>query len=153
MYKVSWNEFESLSIGLAKKIIDSKNKYSIIIGVSRGGLLLARLLSSMLNLPLAVISSKHINGKFVIDENISSLYKIKGNVLLVDDVFQECSKEIVSFLKKKYKLDHISQACIFYKQNKTDFVPDFYINKVKDMLTIVFPYQEKSICENLEYSL
>jgi uncharacterized protein len=153
MYKVSWNEFETLSIDLAKKIIKSNKKFDLIIGVSRGGLLLARLLSSMLNIPLAVISSKHIKGKFVIDENISSLYKIKGNILLVDDVFQECSKEIVSFLKKKYKLEIILQACIFYKQNKTNFVPDYCINKVKDMLTIVFPYQENSICENLKYVL
>jgi hypoxanthine phosphoribosyltransferase len=153
MYKVSWNEFESLAIDLAKKIIDDNKSYTAVIGVSRGGLLLARLLSSMLELPMGVIAAKHVDGKYHVDNYVSTIYDIEGDVLLVDDVFDDVSKEIIIKLNKNYpKIKSISQACIFYKTNKTKFKPDYYISEVKDMLTIVFPYQEININENLKYS-
>jgi len=154
MYDVSWNEFESLAIELAKKILDSDKSFTAVIGVSRGGLLLARLLSSMLDLPMGVISAKHINGKYVVDDYISSIYDIEGDVLIVDDVLEESSKEIRVKITKNYKnITSTSLACIFYKRNKSKFEPEFSISEVKNMLTIVFPYQEASINENLKYSL
>lgn len=152
MYKVSWNEFESLAIDLAKQIIDSQKEFTAVIGVSRGGLLLARLLSSMLELPMGVIAAKHVEGKFHVDNYISTIYDIEGNVLLVDDVFDDASKEILKKLNKNYPaIKTVSLACIFYK-SKTNFIPDFYISEVEDMLTILFPYQEASINENFKYS-
>jgi hypoxanthine phosphoribosyltransferase len=153
MYKVSWNEFESLAIDLAKNIIASEKTFTAVIGVSRGGLLLARLLSSMLELPMGVIAAKHVDGKYHVDNYVSSIYDIEGDVLLVDDVFDDVSKEVVLKLNKNYpKIKTVSLACIFFKKNNTKFEPDFYISEVKDMLTIVFPYQEVSINKNLEYS-
>lgn len=154
MYNVSWNEFENLAIELAKKIIDSNKSYSAIIGVSRGGLLISRLLSSMLEIPMGVISAKYVDGRYVIDNNISSIYDIEGDVLLVDDVLEPISKEIVLKIKNNYpKINSISLAGIFYKTNNQKFKPEYYINEVKDMLTIIFPYQEKNINQNLKYCL
>jgi hypoxanthine phosphoribosyltransferase len=153
MYKVSWNEFENLAIELAKKIIYSEKEYTAVIGVSRGGLLITRLLSSMLEIPMGIISAKYVDGKYMIDNHISTIYELEGDVLLVDDVLEETSKEIVLKIKKNYpKINKISLACIFYK-NKQKFKPDFYISDIKDMLTIIFPYQEKSINENLKFCM
>jgi len=151
MYYISWNEFESLSLELGKKIIDSKKKYSSVICVSRGGLLLGRILSGILNLPLGVISAKNINNKYVIDNNISCLFDIKGDILLVDDVIEQ--KESVEITKKIKKIQkevrNIDLACIFYK-SQNEFVPLYYVNKIKDRLTIVFPYQEEIINKDLD---
>ncbi len=153
MYKVSWNEFESLSIELAKNILDSGKKFTAIVGVSRGGLLLARLLSSILKLPMGVIDAKYVQNKYVIDEHVSTIFELKGDILLVDDVLEIISKEIILKIKKNYKhVTSVSSASIFYKTNN-NFKPDFYVNNVKDMLTIIFPYQEISINENFENSL
>ena len=58
MYLVSWNEFESLSMELAKQIMASNKKYFAIITVNRGGLLLGRILSGVLGVPLGIISAK-----------------------------------------------------------------------------------------------
>jgi len=151
MYYISWNEFESLSLELGKKIIDSKKKYSAVICVSRGGLLLGRLLSGVLNLPLGVISAKFVNNKYVVDNNISCLFDIKGDILLVDDVLeQKESEEIVQKIKKIQKeVKKIDLASIFYR-SENEFVPTYYVNKIKDRLTIVFPYQEEIINKDLD---
>lgn len=83
---MSWNEFESLALNLAKDIDFSNKKYDLIITVGRGGLLLGRILASLLKLPLGVIFAKTINDTYKISDNISCLSEIKGNVLLVDDL-------------------------------------------------------------------
>lgn len=153
MYLVSWNEFESLAIDLAKKIKRSNKSFDIIIGVNRGGLLLARLLSSMLELPMGVIDAKYSGNKYIVDNFVSSIYEIEGNILLVDDVFENNSKEIISLLKKKYNAKTVLLACVFYKQNKDTFKPDFFIDKVESIIKIIFPYQEKSINQKFKQSL
>jgi hypoxanthine phosphoribosyltransferase len=151
MYDVSWNEFENLAIELAKKIIDSDKSFTAVIAVSRGGLLLARLLSSMLELPMGVISAKHIHNKYIIDDYISSIYDIEGDILVVDDVLEESSREICVKISKNYKqVNKIALACIFYKKNKINFEPEFAISEIKNMLTIVFPYQEANINKSLD---
>lgn len=153
MYVVSWNEFESLSIELAKKIHRSNIKYSAIIGINRGGLLLARLLSSMLELPMGVIDAKFSGNKYIVDDNVSMIYSLKGNVLLVDDILEKTSLDIVLKIKQKYKLDKISLACVFYKTNKEDFKPEYYVNQVDSFLKVIFPYQEQNINKHFKQSL
>jgi hypoxanthine phosphoribosyltransferase len=153
MYKVSWIEFESLAIDLTKKIKASNKNFTFIVGVSRGGLLLARLLSSTLGLPLGIITAKHVDGAYHVDNYISSIFDVDGEVLLVDDVMDDASKEVILKIKTNYKdVTSITSACIFYKGNKTNFKPNFFISKVEDFITILFPYQEKSILKNLENS-
>ncbi len=154
MYYTSWNEFESLSLELGKKVISSNKKYCAVICISRGGLLLGRILSGILDVPLGVISAKLINNKYVIDKAITCLFDLKGDVLLVDDVFEENRGEEVAkkikLIKKTIKT--IDLACIFYK-SEGKFVPKYSVNKIKNKLTIVFPYQEASLCQDYDNCL
>ncbi|MEI8364440.1 MAG: hypothetical protein WCF78_03205 [archaeon] len=153
MYYTSWNEFESLSLELGKKILTSNKKYSAVICISRGGLLLGRILSGILGLPLGIISAKVINNKYVIDNTITCLYDLKGDVLLVDDVFEDRGEDVAKKVKKLQKnIKNIDLACIFYK-SETKFIPKYSINKIKDKLTIVFPYQEASLCQDYDNCL
>lgn len=153
MYYTSWNEFESLSLELGKKILSSNKTYCAVICVSRGGLLLGRILSGVLNLPLGIISAKLINNKYVIDDTISCIYDLKGDVLLVDDVFEDRGEDVAKKVKKLQKgIKNIDLACIFYK-SETKFIPKYSINKIKDKLTIVFPYQEASLCQDYDNCL
>jgi len=153
MYKVSWTEFESLAIDLTKKIKASNKNFTFIIGVSRGGLLLARLLSSTLGLPMGVITAKHVDGVYHVDNYISSIFDVDGDVLLVDDVMDDASRAVLLKINNNYKeVKSITSACVFYKRNKTNFKPDFFISKVEDFITILFPYQEKSILKNFKNS-
>lgn len=153
MYYISWDEFESLSLELGKKILEGEKKYTAVVCVSRGGLLLGRILSGILNLPLGVISAKVVDNRYVIDNTISCLFDIKGDILLVDDVLEKRSLEISKTIKKIQKeVKNIDLACIFYKSGN-EFVPNYYVNNVKDRLVIIFPYQEQSINKDYDNSL
>ncbi|MFH0906189.1 MAG: phosphoribosyltransferase family protein [archaeon] len=145
MYNISWNEFETLAIELAESIIKSEKKYTTVICVSRGGLLLGRLLSEILELPLGVISAKHDAdkyGNYYVDPHISFLYDFTDDILLVDDVFEDTANVIKEVIhKNRPAVKHIALACIFYRPTK-GFVPDYFINILHDQLTINFPYQK-----------
>ena len=110
---MSWDEFEGLSIELSRKIIDSNKKIDLIICVSRGGLVLGKILSETLDKPLAVISAKYLENKYTVDDNISSLYPIKGNILLVDDVMEEVVNDIVKVVKKNKGVTSVTLASLF----------------------------------------
>lgn len=138
---MSWNEFESLSLDLAKKIKDSRKEIDIIICVSRGGLVLGKILSEVLDKPLAVISAKYLGSRYTVDDNISSVYPIKGNVLLVDDILEDTVDDIVGVIKKNKAVKNIILASIFYRTKKNNFKPDFFVGDIKDSLWITFPYQ------------
>jgi hypoxanthine phosphoribosyltransferase len=148
MYYISWNEFESLALDLAKNIDLSNKKYDLIVTVGRGGLLLGRILASLLKLPLGVIFAKTINKKYEISEDISCLFEIKGNVLLVDDLMDDNALLIQKKIKSKYsKVQTITLASIFYK-NSNNFKPDYSLNKIKHEMTLIFPYQEMALQKN-----
>lgn len=151
MYSLSWNEFETLAMEVAKKIQNSEKTFDIVVAVSRGGLLLGRLLSSMLELPMGVISAKKMDDKYYVDDYISTIYDIEGDVLLVDDVFEETGNLIIKKIKKNYpKINSVTLACLLYKSTN-NFKVEFSINKVAEKLNIVFPYQEEKINKSYKY--
>ena len=145
MYLMSFKEFEVLALDLAKKIKSSKKEYDLIVGVSRGGLLVSKILSNILDIPMGVISAKSIEGKYLVDNYITCIYEIEGDVLLVDDVFEKTGLNVSNKIKKKHpKIDNIDLGCIFYKSN-SEFKPKFSIDKIKNELNIVFPYQKQAL--------
>ena len=141
MYSMSWNEFESLSLDLAKKIKDSKKDIDIIICISRGGLVLGKILSEVLDKPLAVISAKYLGARYTVDDNISSVYPVKGNILLVDDILEDTVNDIMLVIKKNKAVKNIILASVFYRKKQNNFKPDFFVGDIKDSLWITFPYQ------------
>ena len=140
---MSWNELEGLCLELEKKIKDSgKDKQiDLIVCVSRGGLFLGRVLSEMLNKPLAIISAKYQGTKYTVDDNISTLYPIKGNILLVDDVMEEVVNDIIKVIKKNKVVTSVTLACLFYRKQGKKFTPDYSINEIHNEIWVTFPYQ------------
>lgn len=145
---MSWNEFESLALELSKKIKTSKVEFNIIVCVSRGGLVLGKILSEVLDKPLAIISARYLGAKYTVDNCISSVYPVKGNILLVDDVLEGTVSDIIKVIKKNTAVENITLASVFYRKKDDGFKPDFYIGDVKDSLWIVFPYQAKCLKGN-----
>lgn len=142
---MSFKEFEVLALDLSKKIKASNKEYDLIVGISRGGLSLAKILSHILDLPMGVISAKSIDERYVVDNYVSSIYEVEGNILLVDDVFEKTGLIVLNKIKKNYpKVKDIDLACVFYK-TVSDFLPKYYIDKIKNELNIVFPYQKKAL--------
>ena len=146
MYKMSWNEFECLALEVAKNIKLEKKTYDSLVCVSRGGLLLGKILSEVLDVPLSIVSAKYVNGVYYVDNNISSTKPVKGNVLLIDDVLEETYEKIIPVIKNK-SVAKIDLACVFFRSKNKTFKPDFYINEIKEDLWVSFPYQSKHLKE------
>lgn len=146
---MSWNELEGLSFELIKKIKE-KNKdkqIDIVICVSRGGLFLGKILSEMLNKPLAVISAKYLGDKYTVG-TISSIYPVKGRVLLVDDVMEPVVQDIIKVIKQNKAVTSVELACLFYRKKNKNFVPDFSINEIHNEIWVNFPYQSECLKEH-----
>jgi len=145
---MSWNEFEGLSLELANQIKDSKKDFDLIICVSRGGLVLGKILSEILDKPLGVVSAKYLGDKYTVDSCISCIYPIKGKILLVDDVMEEIVNDISKVIKKNKGVTTVTLATLFYRKKGKKFVPDFSINEIQKDIWITFPYQKKCLKEH-----
>jgi len=132
---------------LADRILASGKKFDAIVGVSRGGLVPARILSDELENPNIVI----VKVEFYTD-----IYKVRPeprvvqvpemelagkDVLLVDDVADSGrSLECVSKLLKDKSIKSMSIATVFYKP-WSSVVPDFYVRTTDRW--IVFPHEQR----------
>jgi hypoxanthine phosphoribosyltransferase len=141
--------FDKMSLALSKKIIVKNRplKFDTLLCISRGGLVLGRVLSDILNLPLGVISAKSydVGGfkakKTSVEQEVSISGKVGKNMLLIDDLVDTGNTMLAvkKFLKKRYPLSSI-KICVLYKDQKSLVLPDYFLKIKKDW--IVFPYEK-----------
>ncbi|MCX7881520.1 MAG: phosphoribosyltransferase family protein [Patescibacteria group bacterium] len=147
--KLSWLDFEKDSLKLVKKIKAKKIVFDKLVAISRGGLVIARILSDLLNLPISniVISSyknmKQLKEPQIVEVSPSSF--INENVLIVDEVSDsgKTFKRALSYFK------NLPTAGIYtaspYIKPKTAFIPDFWVKEINGW--IIFPYDLKETYE------
>jgi len=143
--RISWDEFEGMANRLTNKI--PKNSFDSILCISSGGLVLGKLMSDKLDLPLAVIAAKaYQKGKESEEKEfkrggIASLDPLYGNLLLVDDLVHTGTtiSRISNHLKEQNGISKIKTATIYIKPSSI-FVPDHYIRSTEKW--IVFPYEK-----------
>jgi len=144
---VDWAGFYHLCLELVDRVLTSGKKFDVIVGISRGGLVPARILSDELENPNVVI---------VRVEYYTDIYKVRPeprvvqvpdlelagkDVLLVDDVADSGrSLESVSKLLKHEGAKSLSIATVFYKPWSL-VVPDFYVRTTDRW--IVFPHEQR----------
>jgi len=146
MIAVSWDEFALYSSKLAK-MVEGK-KFDSIIAISRGGLVLGRILSDALSFKLGVVSAKaYETGKtgifasgVVVDRKISIAGDAGRNVLLVDDIADTGAtlEEVGRFLCEEHGMS-VESAVIFKKKNCASHLDYAVISGVDDW--IVMPYE------------
>ena len=143
----SWNQIYSLLLNLARAIRRSGFEPDVIVGVSRGGWLPARIISDLLENPnLTNIATKfyvgvsETKGEPAITQSVSIPVK-KKKVLVVDDVADtgESLKLVNSHLKKQ-GASEIKIATIYYKP-WSNMIPDYYEKETR--CWIVFPWERK----------
>ena len=143
----SWTKISSLLLNLAKKIQKNGYKPDIIVGVSRGGWIPARILSDLLENPkLANVSTQFYVGiaktepEPTIIQPVSISVKDK-KVLVVDDLADSGkSLKIVKSHLKKLGTKEIKIATIYYKPWSI-IIPHYYEKQTKNW--IVFPWEQK----------
>jgi hypoxanthine phosphoribosyltransferase len=143
----SWERIHWFSIELAEEIKRTKYNPDIIVGISRGGWVPARIISDLFE--KAVLANVSVEfyeqlgetkGKPTITQPISISVKEK-KLLLVDDV-ADTGQSLA--LVKKYLKDEgaleIKIASVYYKPWST-VIPDYYRKETN--LWIIFPWEIK----------
>ena len=142
----SWDRIYSQSITLAEKLSEGQDGgFDCIVGVSRGGLPLARIMSDLVSVQNVMITRCEYYtdvGKTlkrpVITQEIQGDISRK-NVLLVDDVAD--SGESLLVLKKylfSKKPKDVTLATLYIKP-WAKILPDYYVSKTRAW--IVFPWE------------
>lgn len=152
--KINWEEVEKLTYNIAQKIKSDKLEIDLIVPILRGGMPIALLLSSMLN--VSEMSCVHIrrsvddnpNTEFKkpINKGITNIEKINdANILIVDDTLD--SKNTLDYtieLLKKYNPKSINFA-ILYNFNKNTFSTIYSGEEVNDYKWVIFPWEDKTL--------
>ncbi len=150
-HKLSWLDLEKDTLVLAKKIKKEKIVFDKIIAIARGGLVISRILSDLLDLPISniVISSykdlKQLKEPEIIEESTAKFDN--QTILLVDEVSDtgKTFLRALSYFKNK-NVKKIYTATPYIKP-KTSFIPDFWVKKIDAW--IVFPYDIKETYQAL----
>ena len=147
---VSWDEVHKLSLMLAKKIVEGGYIPDVIIGVLRGGFIVARIVSDVLGIDdLGVVEVKFYKSigeraeRPIVTQPLVLEVRDK-EVLIIDDVVDSGrTLEIVSQQVRLRGARRVKSAALFVKP-KSIINPDYYI--VKTDKWILFPWE---ICEVL----
>jgi hypoxanthine phosphoribosyltransferase len=154
----SWNQIYGALLKLAEAIRKSGFEPDVIVGVSRGGWIPARIISDLLENPklanvtadfyVGIAETKHEPS---ITQPISASVKTK-KVLVVEDLADTGkSLKLVNSHLKKHGASEIRVATIYYKPWSIT-VPDYYEKETRRW--IIFPWEQKEtirkIVENLK---
>jgi uncharacterized protein len=167
LHFISWENFHTSSFQLAEKIRSSGEKFDTIVAISRGGLVLARILSDFLDLPIyniAIESYVEINKakEPKVTQDIGSADINNKKILLVDEIcdsgktFERAIEYLYSIGVSESLTNHgegeveprsIHSACLVLKSHSS-FQPDFYEDKIDKW--VVFPYEVRETIAELK---
>ena len=149
----TWTQIHKMLIKQSKKILADHFIPNIIIAITRGGWIPARLLSDLLEVhnitTIGIKSYSNIAAKMnqpIINQKIK--IPISGKkILLVDDVAD--SGESLQLAKKHIlKQNNVElKIATIYKKNKSKIDPDYYEKTIKNW--IIFPWEIKETSRKL----
>jgi len=145
---VGWAEIEKTCFMISKKLTKAKIHPDIILGVSRGGLIPARILSGMLrNNALSTVRVKFytkpgetIKKPIILEDSFAD---VKGKTLLIVDDVIESGKTLKLVKEHFYSkgAKNVYLTVLFNKKKNKLIEPDFYA-KIIDDKWIVYPWEK-----------
>lgn len=145
LYNPTYNDITDACIAFVKQIKMYNIEFDAIIGVSRGGLVPANILSHALDIPLIPVSYSSFNGKGDDRNHENVLPPIADKkLLIIDDICD--SGHTLRELADHYSADQLNTvytACIYYKLRKNPvIVTNFsWLTINEDSPWIVFPWE------------
>ena len=141
--KFSFDEVDMLARTISKRA-KQHGGFTHVVGVARGGLVPATIISYELGLPLTTVHVSSYDGterKNIIG-NVNQLFDLPKNskLLIVDDICD--SGQTIDWVKEQLSLLEIKHeiACIYTKEKHTNRL-DHYGMVVPDNKWIVFPWE------------
>ena len=140
---VSWSEYGILAEALAEKVRANGKKYDLVVGIARGGIPVAMVVSDHLNVKIDFVNVKSYNdiGKRTPPRILSTLTEgVEGkDVLLVDDLVDQ--GDTMAFMKR-YLNDQKPRSletAVMFKKPWSTVEPDYYLENVAEW--VVFPFE------------
>lgn len=132
---MNWTTFQQ-EIELLSRNIDLK--FDMIVGITRGGVVPARMLSSLLNIPkMACISvEKQEGGRKVITEILEDL--TGKTILLVEDMLETGRSLMMAKNYLESKGAQVKTACL-YTMAMSEIKPDYFLKEVEGVTE--FPWE------------
>lgn len=151
----SWNDLDSDCETISSKLSSSNWIPDYIVGVKRGGLIPAVVLSHKFNKPLIMMSCQLRDSS---DKEVR-LYEVEElpndkNVLIVDDICDSgftMSKIIIRFYTNGFGIDNIKTCSLIYNTDQR-FIVDYYskeIDRQTEKRWLVFPWENKNEVSHL----
>ncbi len=145
---ISWKEIDLFVDKLSKDINESGFHPDAIIGIARGGLVPAALLSDKLGaIPLYVIKTEHWPqpGKSIGVVKITYSFStnlVGKKVLLVDDISDsgDSFKAAIAHVRKENMPDEIRTAALQFANEKSTLKPDYYAEDKPEGVWITYPW-------------
>ena len=143
---VSWDRFYGLSRDLALNLHDASYRPDVIVAISRGGCIPARILCDYLDVfDLDVIKVEHYHGVNM-QKQARLRYPLSAqitgrHVLLVDDVSDtgDSFRLAAKHLRSKGKPAELKTVALHHK-TVSSFTPDFYAELVEQWRWIIYPW-------------
>jgi hypoxanthine phosphoribosyltransferase len=142
---VSYPKFVRMVLKLCLKVFVDRNheKFDYIISVQRGGAVMSKIVSDLLDIPIGTLTVRSYWGMNRIKTTRVTQplsCEIAGKKVIVLDEISDTGKTLTYVKKylKKFRPVEVVFATLFVKP-WTDFIPDFYVEKTPKW--IIFPYE------------
>jgi hypoxanthine phosphoribosyltransferase len=140
---ISWSEYGNLAEALAEKVRANGKHYDLVVGIARGGIPVAMVVSDHLDVKIDFINVKSYDGigKRTAPKIRTTLTaSVEGkDVLLVDDLVDQ--GDTLAFMKR-YLMDqrpNSLETAVMFKKPWSKTEPDYYLEDVSEW--IVFPFE------------
>jgi uncharacterized protein len=140
---ISWPEYGNLAEALAEKVRSRGVKFDVVIGIARGGMPVAMVVSDHLGVGVDFINVKSYEGiaQRSTPRILSTLSEGIGgkSILLVDDLVDQgdTMETVKSFLDGQNH--RLLQTAVLFKKPWSKFEPDYYLEVVDKW--VVFPFE------------
>jgi uncharacterized protein len=140
---ISWSEYGNLAEALAEKVRANGKHYDLVVGIARGGIPVAMVVSDHLDVKIDFVNVKSYNdiGKRTAPRILSTLTSgVEGkDVLLVDDLVDQ--GDTLAFLKHYLagQRPKSLETAVMFKKPWSRTEPDYYLETVSEW--IVFPFE------------
>lgn len=148
---VDFSDFMDLSLRLCARVLaeHKKEPFDYLISVQRGGAVMSKILSDILEVPIGTVTISSYNNlgktsKPTVTQQLS--VEIADKKILVLDEISDTG-ETLHVLQKYFiamKPKSIKTATLFVKPHST-FMPDYHIENTSKW--IIFPYELREMCD------
>ena len=140
---ISWPEYGNLAEALAEKVRAKGTKYDLVVGIARGGIPVAMVVSDHLNVKVDFVNVKSYNdiGKRAPPKILSTLTEtIQGKeILLVDDLVDQGDTLTLMTQYLSGQEPKTLETAVLFKKPWSKTQPDYFLEEVSEW--VVFPFE------------